>query len=75
MDNRLYLPDKEFIRNYLPFYTCLGKDKKPLEFKEENKNKFLEVVLPKIHETMVIELPAEMKAKYIVEDVKSKIYF
>lgn len=75
MNQRLYLPEKEFIRNFLPFYTCLVKEKKTLEFKEENKNKFLEVVLPKIHESMVIELPAEMKGKYIVEDVKSKVYF
>lgn len=73
-ENVLYLPEQTFIRNYLPFYNCLGKNKKPLIFEGDNKQKFLEIVLPKIHDTMSIDIPKEMEDKYIVEDLKIKLY-
>ncbi len=72
--NSLYLPEQDFIRNYLPFYNCLGKEKNPLRFQGENRQKFLEIVLPKIHETMSIDIPAQMRDKYIVEELKVKLY-
>ncbi|ROR29297.1 SNF2 family DNA or RNA helicase [Mobilisporobacter senegalensis] len=70
----LYNPNKIFIKNYVPFYNNLGKNKEPLIFKGEYKNKFLERVLPKIHETMNIDIPSNLKDQYITSDLKVKIF-
>jgi Superfamily II DNA/RNA helicases, SNF2 family len=74
-DGTIYLPDKKFIRNFKPFYNSLGKDKEPLVFRGENKNSFLEHVLPRISETMVLDVPEELKSRYITCDMEAKIYF
>jgi len=71
----IYQPDKSFIRNFKPFYNTLGRDKEPLVFKGESKNSFLEYVLPRISETMELEVPEELKNRYISEDLEAKIYF
>ena len=70
----LYHPDKTFIKNYVPFYNNLGNDKEPLIFKGEYKTTFLEKVLPKIHETMNIDIPDNLKEQYITSDLHVKIY-
>lgn len=70
----LYNPNRVFIKNYIPFYNNLGKNKDPLIFKGENKSKFLERVLPKIHETMNIDIPKNLENQYITSDLKVKIY-
>lgn len=74
-DGAIYMPDKKFIRNYKPFYNSLGKDKEPLTFRGENKNGFLEHVLPRISETMELDIPEELKSRYITCDMESKLYF
>jgi SNF2 family DNA or RNA helicase len=74
-NNAVYLPDSLFIRNYKPFYNTLGKDKEPLVFRGDNKNSFLEHVLPRISETMELEIPDELKSRYITCDMEAKIYF
>lgn len=74
-ENAIYKPDKNFIRNFKPFYNTLGRDREPLVFKGESKNSFLEHVLPRISETMELEVPEELKNRYISEDLLSKIYF
>lgn len=74
-DGAIYQPDKSFIRNFKPFYNTLGKDKEPLVFKGESKNSFLEHVLPRISETMELEVPEELKNRYISENLEAKIYF
>ena len=74
-DGAIYQPDKSFIRNFKPFYNTLGKDKEPLVFKGESKNSFLEHVLPKISETMELEVPEELRNRYISEKLGAKIYF
>lgn len=70
----LYRPKKNFLKNYLPFYTSLGKQKEPLRFLGEDKQRFLDLVLPNLHETMQINIPESMKANYIEDDVKASIY-
>lgn len=70
----IYHPDKMFIKNYVPFYNNLGKNKAPLIFKGEYKTNFLEKVLPKIHETMNIDIPESLKEQYITSDLKVKIF-
>lgn len=74
-DGAIYMPDKKFIRNYKPFYNSFGKDKNPLVFRGDNKNSFLEYVLPKISETMELDIPEELKSRYISCDMEAKLYF
>lgn len=74
-DGAIYLPDKKFIRNYKPFYNSFGKDREPLIFKGESKTSFLENVLPRISETMVLDIPEELKSRYITCDMEAKLYF
>lgn len=74
MDGIIYMPEKKFIKNYKPFYNNLGKEKSPLIFQGENKHKFLKTILPKINETMEIEIPDDIKDKYITGDLKTLIY-
>lgn len=70
----VYEPDDLFILNYLPFYKSLGKRKKPLVFQGEQKERFLEYVLPKINHTLYINVPEELKEIYIYEDLKPSLY-
>jgi len=74
-DGAVYQPDAKFIRNFKPFYNSLGKDKEPLVFRGESKNSFLEHVLPRISETMVLDIPEELKSRYISCDMEAKLYF
>ena len=74
-DGAVYMPDKMFIRNYKPFYNSLGKDKEPLTFRGDAKTSFLEHVLPRISETMVLDVPEELKSRYITCDMEAKLYF
>lgn len=72
-DNVLYLPSKEFIANYLPFFNSL-KNKESLNFQGGLKERFIESVLPRINETMEINVPESLKDKYITQDLKIKVY-
>ncbi|MGF7144247.1 superfamily II DNA or RNA helicase [Anaerotaenia torta] len=74
-DGVVYMPDKKFIRNYKPFYNSLGKDKEPLTFRGDNKTSFLEHVLPRISETMILDVPEELRSRYITCDMEAKLYF
>ena len=74
-DGAIYLPDRKFIRNFKPFYNSLGKDKEPLVFRGDSKTSFLEHVLPRISETMVLDVPEELKSRYITCDMEAKLYF
>lgn len=73
-DNVLYMPSKEFIANYLPFFNSLKRNREGLNFQGELKDKFIDSVLPRIHETMEINVPESLKDKYITEDLKIKVY-
>lgn len=70
----IYHPNKKFRSNYVPFFNSLGKEKEPLVFKGEHKNKFLETVLPKISETMELSVPKEIQERFITTDLKAVIY-
>jgi len=74
-DRFLFLPDKLFLRNFLPFFNSLGGDKKPLVFQGVYKQRFLENVLPKLHGTMDILVPEELKERYISPDLNVELYF
>lgn len=74
-DSCLYLPDARFMKTYLPFYSSLGAEKDALLFEEKNRIAFLEHVLPVIHETLQVEIPEEVKDRYLSLPFSSKIYF
>lgn len=74
-DNALYLPDARFMKTYLPFYSSLGEEKEPLVFEEEERDAFLEHVLPVIHDTMQVEIPEEVQDHYLSLPFSAKIYF
>lgn len=74
-DGFLYLPDKLFLRNFLPFFNNLGEEKEPLIFRGTYKQRFLESVLPKLHGTMDILVPEELQERYISPDLKKELYF
>jgi len=74
-DTFLYLPDARFMKTYLPFYSTLGAEKEALLFEEENRTAFLEHVLPVIHETLQVEIPEEVKDRYLTLPFSAKLYF
>lgn len=74
-DNILYLPNQKFMKTYLPFYSTLGEKKPPLVFEEQAQKDFLEYVLPVIHETLHVEIPDEVKDRYLTVPFSAKIYF
>jgi len=74
-DRFLFLPDKQFLRNFLPFFNSLGGDKKPLVFQGVYKQRFLENVLPKLHGSMDILVPEELKERYISPELNIELYF
>lgn len=74
-DAVLYLPEERFMKNYLPFYSTLGEEKAPLVFEDEYESAFFEYVLPVIHETLQVEIPDEVHAKYVTLPFSAKLYF
>lgn len=71
----VFIPDARFKRNYAPFFNNLGPDKPALIFRGENKQRFLEEVLPKIGDSMDIDIPDELADRYISPELKCSIYF
>ena len=71
----VFLPTPQFKRNYAPFFNALGSQKTALLFRGENKQRFLEEVLPKIGNSMDIEIPEELKDRYISPELKAAVYF
>ncbi len=71
----VFIPTPQFKRNYAPFFNALGVDKPALLFRGENKQRFLEEVLPKIGDSMDIDIPEELQDRYISPEFKATIYF
>ncbi len=71
----VFLPKPQFKRNYAPFFNALGSDKPALLFRGENKQRFLEEVLPKIGDSMDIDIPDALADRYLDLDLKASIYF
>ena len=73
-DRFLFLPDKQFLRNFLPFFSNLGGERKPLVFQGVYKQRFLENVLPKLHGIVDILVPEELKERYISPDLNIELF-
>ncbi len=73
-ENTIYLPSKAFLKNFLPFYSSLGGNKEPLLFKGADKQRFLDIILPRLYDTMELTIPESMQKNYIVEALVSSVY-
>ncbi len=73
-DGVIYRPNIRFLSNFLPFHNSLSNKKEPLLFKGNRKNKFLEMVLPKISETFELHVPEELKSRFVIEELQAVIY-
>lgn len=73
-ENVIYLPQRTFLKNFLPFYSSLGGSREPLVFKGEDKQRFLDIVLPKLYDTMELTIPDSMRENYIVENLEAFVY-
>ncbi len=71
----VFMPTPQFKRNYAPFFNALGADKPALLFRGENKQRFLEEVLPKIGDSMDIDIPEELQDRYISPELHASVYF
>ncbi|MEE3393121.1 MAG: DEAD/DEAH box helicase [Lachnospiraceae bacterium] len=73
-NNKLYLPDNDFVTSLLPFFSALySGDVKRLKFSGENKTRFIESVLPQVKKNMIINIPEELTNIYIIEPLKPVI--
>lgn len=74
-NGKIFLPEEEFICNLLPLYSELFcSEQKQIGFSGENKNAFIEKVLPVIKKTMSVSVPQEIRDRYVVETLIPKLY-
>ena len=74
-DKAVYLPEKSFISSILPFYSSIfSSPTGNVEFRNENRNNFIEKVLPVIKKIMTVEVPKEIRDNYVVEPLEPRIY-
>lgn len=73
-EEKIYLPDEDFMVNYVPFYNSLGRGKEPLVFEGEARQGFMENVFPKLLETMEVKLPDNFEKQCIKEPLIINLY-
>ncbi len=73
-DMVLYHPSASFTKNYLPIYNSLSHDSKPILFRGEYAKRFLEEVLPKLSNTMSMEIPAVLQERYLTYPLTASLY-
>lgn len=73
-EGTLYSPDEVFSKYYLPFYNSLGAGKPPLVFRGNNRQRFLEEMLPVLHDTMDVPIPEFLSDKYIMLPFSADVY-
>ncbi len=73
-DMVLYHPSSQFTKNYLPIYNTLSRENSPIIFRDEYAKRFLEEVLPKLSDTMNIEIPATLQERYLTFPLEATMY-
>ncbi len=74
-NNTIYLPTREYICNLLPFYSSVfSSQSRFVDFRGENKKRFIEKVLPVIKKSMSLQVPEEIRENYVVEPLQPKLY-
>ncbi len=71
----VFLPNDLFRRNFAPFFKSLGSDRPSLIFRGEKKMRFLEEVLPRISNSMDVDIPDEIADRYISPEFECDIFF
>lgn len=71
----VFIPNERFKRNYVPLFNMLGPNRGPLIFRGEKKQRFLEEVLPRLSDSMDMDVPEELADRYLKYDCQSSIYF
>ncbi|MBO7632170.1 MAG: SNF2 helicase associated domain-containing protein, partial [Lachnospiraceae bacterium] len=70
----IYRPDATFTRNYLPIYNSLSKENPELVFRDDYAKQFLNDVLPKLSDTMNVQIPENLKDHYLTFPLKAAMY-
>ena len=71
----IYLPERDYICNLLPFYSSLFRSQEgQIDFRGENKKRFIEKVLPVIKKSMQVQVPEQLRESYIVEALQPELY-
>ncbi len=73
-DMVLYHPSASFTKNYLPIYNSLSRDGKPMVFRGDHAKRFLEEVLPKLSNTMNVEIPSALRERYLSYPLQASLY-
>ncbi|MBO4325625.1 MAG: DEAD/DEAH box helicase [Lachnospiraceae bacterium] len=73
-NSAIYRPDNTFTRNYLPIYNSLSKDNPQLVFRDDYAKRFLNDVLPRLNDTMNIEIPEHLREFYLTYPLKASLY-
>ncbi|MBO4686636.1 MAG: DEAD/DEAH box helicase [Lachnospiraceae bacterium] len=70
----IYHPTTSFTKNYLPIYNSLSRDNRSITFRGEYAKRFLEEVLPKLSNTMSMEIPAVLQERYLTYPLSATLY-
>ncbi|MBQ6660889.1 MAG: DEAD/DEAH box helicase [Lachnospiraceae bacterium] len=73
-DKVLYHPTQQFTKYYLPIYNSLSREDMPIAFRGDSAHRFLEEVLPKLSNSMNIEIPAALQERYLTLPLQSGLY-
>ncbi|MCR5791792.1 MAG: DEAD/DEAH box helicase [Lachnospiraceae bacterium] len=73
-DNVIYQPDRDFVRTFRPFYHTLETSGEPIVFLEEDRERFLSIVLPGLFDAMEIAIPEEFEDRIIEEQMQPRLY-
>ncbi len=73
-DNVIYHPRSQFTKNYLPIYNTLSKENAKIVFRGEQAKQFLEEVLPKLSDSMSMEIPDSLKERYLTYPLEASLY-
>ncbi|MBR5712566.1 MAG: DEAD/DEAH box helicase [Lachnospiraceae bacterium] len=73
-DRVIYHPSASFTKNYLPIYNSLSRDGAPMFFRGDYAKRFLEDVLPKLSNTMNMDIPAALAERYVSYPLSATLY-
>lgn len=70
----IYRPDTTFTKNYLPIYNSLSKENPQIVFRGDYAKRFLNDVLPKLNNTMNIQIPDNLRDHYLTYPLQAFLY-
>ena len=70
----IFHPDVTFTKNYLPIYNSLSKENPQIVFRGDYAKRFLNDILPKLNDTMKVEIPDNLKDHYLTYPLEASMY-